>query len=82
MQAPSSLSEMGTNLIEGAVGKAFSTDEYGSILINSAATGHYGFFMDLQTIARGVEKDRIMEALCYRRLTMEDATKWKSWLTH
>ena len=77
MQAPSSLSEMGTNLIEGAVGKAFSTDEYGSILINSAATGHYGFFMDLQTIARGVEKDRIMEALCYRRLTMEDATKWK-----
>ena len=77
MQAPSSLSEMGTNLIEGAVGKAFSTDECGSILINSAASGNYGFFEDLQLIASGVEKDGIMEALCYRRLTNDNAKKWK-----
>ena len=64
IQAPSSLSETGADLTEGAIGKAFSTDEHGRIFIKSAASGHYGFFMDLQTIASGVEKDRIMEALC------------------
>ena len=76
-QATSRLVEIGDNIMESSIGKAFSTDEHGSIFRNCAVNGNYAFFSDLQIIAHGVEKDRIMEALCYRRLTTEETTIWK-----
>ena len=76
-QATSRLVEIGDNIMESSIGKAFSTDEHGSIFRNCAVNGNYAFFSDLQIIAHGVEKDRIMEALCYMRLTMEETTRWK-----
>ena len=76
-QATTHLLENKTNFMESTIGKVFSTDECGSISINSAASGNYGFFIDLQMIAKSVEKDGIMEALCYRRLTDINAQKWK-----
>ena len=68
-QAPSRLSEMGTNLMESAIGKAFSTDEHGEISIPSAVTNDFGFFNSLQSAANAVEENRIMQALDNKRLS-------------
>lgn len=59
-------------------GNLFATDECGSIVIKSAVNGNYGFFADLKMVAGGVENDRIMEALCDRRLTDAAARRWSS----
>lgn len=76
-QVTTQLLERKTNFLGGGIGRALSTDECGSIFINSAASGNYGFFSDLQMIARSVEKDRIIEALCYRSLTNEKVQNLK-----
>lgn len=68
-QAPSRLSEMGTNLMESAIGKAFSTDEHGEISIPSAVTNDFGFFNSLQSAANAVEENRIMQALDNKQLS-------------
>lgn len=60
---------MGTNLMESAIGKAFSTDEHGEISIPSAVTNDFGFFNSLQSAANAVEENRIMQALDNKRLS-------------
>lgn len=68
-QAPSRLSEMGTNLMESAIGKAFSTDVHGEISIPSAVTNDFVFFNSLQSAANAVEENRIMQALDNKQLS-------------
>ena len=68
-QATSRLSEMGTNLMESAIGKAFSTDEHGEISIPSAVTNDFSFFNSLQSAANAVEENRIMQALDNKQLS-------------
>ena len=68
-QATSRLSEMGTNLMESAIGKAFSTDEHGEISIPSAVTNDFGFFNSLQSAVNAVEENRIMQALDNKQLS-------------
>lgn len=60
---------MGTNLMESAIGKAFSTDEHGEISIPSAVTNDFGFFNSLQSAANAVEENRIMQALDNKQLS-------------
>ena len=70
-QASTHWLENKTNFMESTIGKVFSTDECGSISINSAASGNYGFFIDLQMIAKSVEKDGIMEAVPFRLIIFQ-----------
>ena len=60
---------MGTNLMESAIGKAFSTDEHGEISIPSAVTNDFSFFNSLQSAANAVEENRIMQALDNKQLS-------------
>ena len=60
---------MGTNLMESAIGKAFSTDVHGEISIPSAVTNDFVFFNSLQSAANAVEENRIMQALDNKQLS-------------
>ncbi|MGM9734470.1 MAG: hypothetical protein ACI3YT_10185 [Prevotella sp.] len=70
-QAAARLFESGSKIIESAIGKAFSTDVKGEIVIPSAVSDNYQFFSDLQEAANTVEENRIIQALENKQLSQQ-----------
>ena len=72
------LFETGEKVLEGPLGKLFSTDVNGEIVIPSAVSGNYIFFYELQAAADSVEENRIIQALENKRLTCTGMTRLKN----
>lgn len=68
-QAAARLFETGSKNVESGIGKMFSTDVKGEIVIPSAVSDNYQFFSDLQEAANTVEENRIIQALENKQLS-------------